>query len=325
LTSTRFRPLALDHLRAFEAVSRLGGFGVAAEELHVTQSAVSRQIKSLEEDLGAPLFVRGTRRIELTQAGRLLLRALDPALSRIDHAVRQIRAVQGRAQVSVSTFASFASLWLLPRLDDFGRREPTIDIRIQAMDTLAPLDDPELDLALRHCLPIMAPPGARRLFGEVLSPVISAELAAAIARGDAPPLRRVEDLAAHTLIDMDDHSPSSEWLGWPRWLLANGQPALVPRRWISINYTHQQVQAALAGHGVALVRLPLVVDAVQAGALVEPFGPEGRIGAPYVYWHVPMLAAAGPRPEVARFEAWLFEAAEATRDALGEVRAVDAP
>jgi LysR family glycine cleavage system transcriptional activator len=115
----RQRPLVLDHLRSFEAVARRAGFGAAAEELHVTQSAVSRQIKSLEDELGAPLFTRGTRRVELTQAGQLLLRAITPALGRIDSAVRQIRQLRGRAQVSLSTFPSFASLWLLPRLPTF--------------------------------------------------------------------------------------------------------------------------------------------------------------------------------------------------------------
>ncbi len=320
----RRRPLVLDHLRAFEAVARQGGFGHAAEELHVTQSAVSRQIKSLEDDLGAPLFVRGTRRVELTQAGRALLRAIEPALAQVDHAVRQIRLAQGRAQVSVSTFASFGSLWLLPRLDEFARRHPTIDIRISADDALVPLDDPDLDIALRHCRPEIAPPGARRLFAEVLSPVISAGLAAAIARGDAPPLRTVQDLAAHTLVDMDDHSTAAQWLGWPRWLLSHDQAGLSPRRWISTNFTHQQVQAALAGHGVALARLPLVIDAVQAGTLVEPFGVAGRFLSPYAYWHV-ALPGARERDELRMFDAWLAEAARATRVAMGEPEDDPAP
>lgn len=313
----RLRPLLLDHLRAFEAVARLGGFAPAADELHVTPSAVSRQIKSLEEDLGAPVFVRNARGVELTQAGRVLMRALDPALARIDHAVRQIRATQGRAQVSVSTFASFASLWLLPRLGDFAARQPAIDIRVSATDALVALDDPELDLALRHCLPSAAPAGARRLFGDVMAPVVSRAMAQAVARGDAPPLRRAADLAQHTLIDMDDDSVSAEWLGWPRWLLSRVDAAFTPRRWLSFNFTHQQVQAAMAGQGVALVRLPLVADALRSGELVEPFGPEGRIASPYAYWHVPLAGGSG-RPALAAFEAWLHEAAQATREALGE-------
>jgi len=240
----RQRPLVLDHLRSFEAVARRAGFGAAAQELHVTQSAVSRQIKSLEDELGAPLFTRGTRRVELTQAGQLLLRAITPALGRIDSAVRQIRQLRGRAQVSLSTFPSFASLWLLPRLPTFEKGQPAIDIRISAVDRLVELDDPDHDLVLRQCRPEDAPPGAIRMFGEVCTPVIGASLADAIARGVAPPLRTPEDLVNCTLIEMDDDRPSSDVLGWPFWLQQRNLAQLEPRRWISVNFTHQQVPTA---------------------------------------------------------------------------------
>ena len=206
----RQRPLVLDHLRSFEAVARRAGFGAAAQELHVTQSAVSRQIKSLEEELGAPLFTRGTRRVELTQAGQLLLRAITPALGRIDGAVRQIRQLRGRAQVSLSTFPSFASLWLLPRLPTFEKGQPAIDIRISATDRLVELDDPDHDLVLRQIRPEDAPAGAIRMFGEVCTPVIGASLADAIARGAAPPLKTPPDLVDCTLIEMDDDRASSD-------------------------------------------------------------------------------------------------------------------
>src|SRR6187455_1356283 len=104
------RPLSLTNLRAFEAVARTLNFGVAAEELHLTQSAVSRQIKGLEDELGAPLFNRGTRSVELTGDGQVLLRAVAPSLDRLDTAVRQIRTSRGRRRVTVNTFASFVSL-----------------------------------------------------------------------------------------------------------------------------------------------------------------------------------------------------------------------
>jgi LysR family glycine cleavage system transcriptional activator len=313
----RQRPLVLDHLRSFEAVARRAGFGAAAEELHVTQSAVSRQIKSLEEELGAPLFTRGTRRVELTQAGQLLLRAIAPALGRIDGAVRQIRQQRGRAQVSLSTFPSFASLWLLPRLPTFEKLQPAIDIRISAVDRLVELDDPDHDLVLRQCRPEDAPPGALRMFGEVCTPVIGASLAEAIARGLAPPLDGPRDLANCTLIEMEDDRPSSDLLGWPFWLQQRGLSQLEPRRWISVNFTHQQVQTALAGQGVALARLPLIHDALERGDLIEPFGREGRLTSPFVYWQVP-LTSARARPELDSFSGWLQEAAQATRLAIGE-------
>ncbi|HEX7690567.1 MAG TPA: LysR family transcriptional regulator [Burkholderiaceae bacterium] len=311
------RPLVLDHLRSFEAVARRAGFGAAAQELHVTQSAVSRQIKSLEEELGAPLFTRGTRRVELTQAGQLLLRAITPALSRIDSAVRQIRQQRGRAQVSLSTFPSFASLWLLPRLPTFERQQKAIDIRITAIDRLIEIDDPDYDLLLRQCRPEDAPPGARRMFGEVLTPVIGASLVDAIARGAAPPLDEPADLAAHTLIAMEDDRPGIELLTWNYWLEQRGLGQLEPRRWISVNFTHQEVQTALAGQGVALARLPLIHDLLQRGDLVEPFGSAGRLASPHAYWHVP-LPGARPRPELDSFMLWLEEATHATRVAIGE-------
>ena len=317
MTLARQRPLVLDHLRSFEAVARRAGFGAAAEELHVTQSAVSRQIKSLEEELGAPLFTRGTRRVELTQAGQLLLRAITPALARIDGAVRQIRQQRGRAQVSLSTFASFASLWLLPRLPAFEKEQPAVDIRISAVDRLIELDDPDHDLVLRQIRPEDAPPGAIRLFGEVCTPVIGTSLADAIARGAAPPLRTPRDLVDCTLIEMHDDRPSADVLGWHHWLQQRGLAQLEPRRWISVNFTHQQVQTALAGQGVALARLPLIHDALARGDLIEPFGREGRLASPWAYWQIG-LTGARPRPELDSFNAWLQEAARETRKAIGE-------
>ena len=180
------RPLALDSLRSFEAVARHLSFSAAAEELHLTQPAVSRQIKGLEDDLGAVLFHRATRRVELSSAGHALLRAVSPALARIDTAVRQIRMTRSREMVSVTTFPSMASLWLMPRLPDFERQHPGADIRIAATDRMIETEDFELDVALRHCRPDKAQPGSERLFGEVLTPVIGAALNAA-------------DMAAHRL------------------------------------------------------------------------------------------------------------------------------
>jgi LysR family glycine cleavage system transcriptional activator len=322
------RPLSLDCLRSFEAVARRLSFSAAAEDLHVTQPAISRQIKGLEEELGTALFHRGTRKVELTQAGHSLLRSVEPLLARLDATVRQIRLAKGRAQVSVSTFPSFATLWLMPRLADFERRHPGIDIRLSATDRLVELDDPELDLVLRHCPPDRAPAGAERMFGEVLTPVISARMADAIARGEAPPLDGPADLARHTLVEVEDTTPSALALGWPSWLAARGQPQLTPRRWISLNFNHQQIQAVLAGQGVALAWLPMVLDALLRGELVEPFGPSLRWWPGYAYWLVPLAPTARqdnrtPRPELAALLDFVRQHAAATRAALGEVNPDD--
>src|SRR5918911_3862783 len=165
MNGPRQRPLSLGSLRAFEAVARRLSFSDAAEELHLTQSAVSRQIKGLEDELGAPLFARGTRHVELTGSGTALLRVVAPWLDRLDAGVRQIRQARGRRVVQVSTFPSFASLWLLPQMEAFQRENPDLDIRVSATDRMVDLDEPDLDITLRYCSPQAAPPGSRRLFG----------------------------------------------------------------------------------------------------------------------------------------------------------------
>lgn len=313
------RPLALDSLRSFDAVARRLSFSAAAEELHLTQSAVSRQIKGLEEELGAPLFLRAARRVELTQAGQTLLRSVQPALARLDACVRQIRMTRSRALVSVTTFPSFATLWLMPRLPDFERAHPDADLRLAATDRLVEVDDVELDVALRHCRPERAPAGAVRLFGEVLTPVIGTRLADAVARGEAPPLRTLADLGEHTLLEMDDGNSPSTLLSWSRWLSSVGLAQLTPRRWITTNYTHQQMQAALAGQGVALARLAMVHDALAQGDLVEPFGMGGRRWAEPCYWLVPMGdEGQALRPEVQAFTDWVLAQAALTRAAIGD-------
>lgn len=311
------RPLSLGSLRAFEAVARRLSFSDAAEELFVTQSAVSRQIKGLEDELGAALFVRGTRHVELTQSGRVLQRSVEAGLGQIDASVRQIRQARSRKRVSVTTFASFGSLWLLPRIEAFQRQHPDIDIRVSATDALADLDDPELDLSLRYCSPAQAPEGAVRLFGEVLTPVVSRSLMEQIRRGQAPPLAQATDLTQHTLAEEDDTKNSTEFLSWRRWLTLHGQPGLEPKRWLYLNFTYQQVQAALAGHGVALARIALVFEALQRGELIEPFGDAGRMSSPYLYW-LTVSPIGRSRPEVEQFCDWVREQARITRHAIGE-------
>ena len=311
------RPLSLGSLRAFEAVARRLNFSDAAEELFVTQSAVSRQIKGLEGELGAALFVRGTRHVELTQSGRVLQRSVESGLGQIDASVRQIRQARSRKRVSVTTFASFGSLWLLPRIEAFQRQHPDIDIRVSATDSIADLDDPELDLSLRYCSPAQAPEGAVRLFGEVLTPVVSRSLMEQIRRGQAPPLSSPADLVQHTLAEEDDTKTSTEFLSWRRWLTLQDHPGLEPKRWLYLNFTYQQVQAALAGHGVALARVALVFEALQRGELIEPFGDARRMSSPYLYW-LTVSPVGKARPEVEQFCDWVLEQARITRHAIGE-------
>jgi LysR family glycine cleavage system transcriptional activator len=305
----RHRPLAIGPLRAFEAVARLSSFRAAAEELHLTQPAVSRQIRSLEDEIGAVLFSRGTRHVELTAAGQTLLRTVEPLLAQLDGTVRHIRSAQRRQPVAVTTFASFASLWLLPRLQGFQAVQPEADIRISAHDRLLELDDPDIDLALRYCLPHHVPPGSSELFGEVLSPVASPRLL------ERTPLRTPADLARHTLLEEDDPRPSAEFLSWRNWLRRKAPAGLEPRGWMYLNFTYQQIQGALAGQGVALARIAMMGELIERGELVEPFGEAGRIVTPFSYWLV-RWPNRRERPVVAAFEHWLLAQAELTRALL---------
>lgn len=300
------RALPLGPLRAFEAVARHLSFRVAGEELHLTQPAISRQIRSLEDQVGARLFVRGTRHVELSGAGATLLSAVAPLIARLDATVHQIRGAQTRRHVGLSTFASLASLWLLPRLPEFQAAEPEIDIRISATDAMADLDDPAIDLALRYCLPAQAPVGSTQLFGELLTPVASPSLMA------RAPVQAVADLTRHTLLEEDDHRPSSRYLTWRHWLERRAPGGLTPRGWFYLNYTHQQVQAALAGQGIALARWAMVTELLARGDLVEPFGPAGRVESPFAYWLVPWPGRRD-RAELQTFERWLLAQAALTR------------
>ena len=317
MNTVRRRPLSVGPIRAFEAVSRHLSFRAAADELSLTQSAISRQIQSLEEDMGATLLLRGTRKVELTSEGAMFLRALAPSLARIDSSVQQIRQSQGRRVVNVNTFASFASMWLLPRMEAFQREHTQMDIRVSATDVVVNTTDPEFDLILRYGSRHKVPPGAQRLFGEVITPVISPWLAEQIRNGQAPPLSQPEHLSQYTLTEEDDTRPSAEFLSWRHWLAKQGAPDVQPRRWLYLNFTYQQVQSALAGQGVALARLPLVTEQLERGDLVEPFGLAGRIGIDLAYWLI-TPANSRARKEVDEFCGWVERLAAQTRLALGE-------
>lgn len=312
-THLRTRPISAGHLRAFEAVARHLNFRAAAEEMALTQSAVSRQIQAMEEEVGVALFLRHTRAVELTGAGAQLLLAVQQSLPRIDGAVRQIRQSAGRKSVSLTTFASFASMWLIPRLEAFQRDNPEIDIRIDASDTAVDLEVADVDMALRYAPPENMPREAIRLFGETLTPVASPWLIKS-----RPPIKSPADLAGFTLIEAGDaHRTHLEWLTWRRWFEEHGQSRAQPKRWLYFNYAYQMVQAALTGQGLVLARSSLIAESLANGDLVEVL-PQHRLDSPMAYWLM-----VGPRnalrPEVTAFCDWLQQQAATTRATVGEV------
>ncbi len=310
----RSRPVGLGHWRAFLAVAEHLNFRAAAESLSLTQSAVSRQIQALEDEIGLPLFLRHTRAVELTGSGAQLLRSCTPAIERIDAAVRLARQSAGRKSVAITTWASFASMWLIPRMEDFQREHPDIDIRIDASDASVDLETSDVDLALRYGRPGHRMQGGQRLFGEQLAVVASPWLL----KASGTP-QTTGDLARFTLIEAGDahRSANLDWLSWRRWFDAQGCGQLQPKRWLYFNYAHQIVQAALAGQGLALARMPLIADALASGDLVEVM-PGHRLDSPLAYWLL-----TGPRssqrPEIQAFCAWLAVEAESTRQAIGDM------
>ena len=308
----RTRPLSAGHLRAFEAVARNLNFRAAAEELALTQSAVSRQIQALEDEIGVALFLRHTRAVELTGAGSDLLSAVVPALERLDNTVRHIRQNAGRKHVAITTWASFASMWLIPRLEDFPNQHPDIDIRIDTSDSIIDLDMSDADLALRYTSPGRAAPHGVRMFGEQLAPVASPWLL----KG-AKALNSASDLARFTLIEAGDvRNRNFEILAWQRWFDTYQKSRIQPKRWLYFDYAYQMVQAAIAGQGVVLARMPLIAEALANGDLVEVL-PGKRIDSPLSYWQI-TGPRAGARPEIIAFCEWLHAQAAQTRQAMGE-------
>ena len=289
---------SLDLLKGFEAAARLLSFTKAGEELHLTQSAVSRQIQELEEQLGALLFQREHRSLALTEAGQQLYPAAAQVLATVRAATDRLRAISAQKVLSVTTTPGFASLWLIPRIAGFTREHAGVEVRITAEVRVQELERGDADVAIRFCPPALAGPGAERLFGEQVFPVCSPSLVADAKR----PLRVPTDLRHHVLLHMDDPDGRWPWQAWRVWLEVAGVPDLRPAGNLRFSGYDQIIPVAIAGHGVALGRSPLVGDALRAGQLVMPFkeiAPSER-----AYWIVVSRRAAG-RPEVADFAAWL--------------------
>jgi LysR family transcriptional regulator, glycine cleavage system transcriptional activator len=286
----------LDLLVGFEAAARHLSFTKAGEELHVTQSAVSRQIKELEDQLGVPLFHRRHRALGLTDAGHQFYAAAAHTLTAMRAATERLRSLAGRKSLAVTTTNSFASLWLIPRLAGFTRDHPGVDVRITADSRVQDLERDGFDLALRHGPASLAGPNAVRLFGEKVFPVCSSKLL------KKKPLEKPADLRHHVLLQYDDPDIRHPWLHWKTWLEVERIADLRPAGTLAFSGYEQIIPAAVAGHGVALGRSPLVRDLIASGELVAPF--KSQADPARAYFAVVSKSAAS-RSEVAAFVAWL--------------------
>lgn len=300
----RSRPITLSALRGFEAAARRLSFTLAADELALTQSSVSRQVGALEHELGKALFVRKTRALELTAAGARLHAVVTQSLGAIDHCVEQLRGIGQPPRVSLTTYASFASLWLVPRLAAFQQAHPQIEIRIDASDRPIDLRAEGIDVAIRRGLATQmdAATPSTPLWVETVTPALSPLLLERSGRA----LSRPDDLAALPLIDMDEQWPTARAASWARWFeyarVARPRPAAGR---LTFSFIDQSVQAALRAQGVVLGRSPLIEDAVANGQLCTPF-PELRMPTGYGYFLL-VNAERAASPEVSAFSRWLRE------------------
>lgn len=293
------RPISLAGLRGFEVSARLLSFTLAAQELHLTQSSISRQIKTLEEQIGKSLFRRRIRQLELTPAGQRLYRVVHASLGEIDKIVTEVRGVTQRKRITLTTFASFASLMLVPRLALFSEQHPDIDIRIDAVDQVRDLENESIDIAIRYCRNDQAPRDAIMLLDEHMTPALSPQLLRRIG-----PLKKPRDLSRATFLVQDHDLPYDEFHSWERWFSQLGVQMPRDAPTISLNFTYQAVEAAVRGQGVMLAPVVYIREHVKRGELVCPF--PMQMASPHGYYLI-LSRISAKLPHVAAFARWLTD------------------
>jgi LysR family glycine cleavage system transcriptional activator len=295
----RRRPIGLAGLRGFESAARHLSFTRAADELHLTQSAISRQVAALEDEVGHRLFSRKTRALVLTPAGERLARATRQALTAVDRTVDDIRGQAGSPRVVVTTYPSFASLWLVPRLAAFQNAHPGVEIRIDAQGRRIDIEAEGIDIALRRMRPQDAPRDAVPLLDEDVTPAMSADLLNRFGGR----LQGPADLVALPLIEIEQDLPGDPD-SWSRWFEFAGVESEANSPVMVVAYIDQSIQAAARGQGVVLAYAPFRDDWVSAGQLVLPF-PELRLATGYGMYLV-VNEASRSRPGVAELRDWLL-------------------
>ncbi len=290
----------LNGLKAFEAAARHESFTKAAEELCVTQGAVSHQVKALEAELGLKFFNREPKRLVITEAGRGYLEVVRDALDRIAVGTDRLLQRQNSGVLTVSTSPNFASKWLVHRLGRFAEAHPSIDLRVSAALHHVDFAREDIDMAVRHGDGSDLGLDITRLYTEELLPVCSP----ALLRGPHP-LRQPADLAHHTLLHMDHRQD------WSKWLDAAGVTNVDLSRGPVFNQASIGIDAAVDGQGVALARTGLAAHDLIMGRLVRPF--DLALPVAYAYWIVCPKATAN-LPKITTFRDWLLaEAAEDIR------------
>ena len=307
LNQPRRRLPPLNALRAFEAAARHLNFSRAAEELAVTPGAVSQQIQNLEDYVGAALFRRTPKGLLLTDAAQTALPALREAFDRLAESASLLTAAVDGRRLTITAPPSFAAKWLVPRLGDFERAHPQVDVWLSAGMELVDLTAGEVDIALRYGAGRYPGLEVQRLMSEtvisVLSPVLLAD----------QPLEKPEDLARHILLhdgspDLDDSCPD-----WAMWLAARSLRGIDGQRGPRFNESALVIEAAVNGRGVALAKRTLAQADLDAGRLVAPLQIATAVDFAYYLVHP---KAKVRLPQVKAFISWIAAEAAAHEAAL---------
>jgi len=289
----------LGSLRAFEAAARHLSFTKAAEELGVTQAAVSHQVKTLEDSLGTKLFRRLTRALALTDAGSLLAPELGEAFERMTRAVQRVQEREAHGILRVSLLYTFALAFLVPRLGRFSSRHPTIDLKLETNSRVIDFDREPFDAAIRYGRGPYPSLHADLLFPDALTPLCAPALARKI--------KKPADVFSFKLLDDQNF-----WDDWAVWLTAAGLDPKAPRQRTTVfDSTRLAVEAAMEGLGVALGAPFLFESEIKSGRLVQPLKlvvPAGKS-----YWLVCPKRDA-ERPNMLAFRQWLVEETRALRE-----------
>jgi LysR family glycine cleavage system transcriptional activator len=288
-------------LRAFDMAARNLNLSAAAEELNVTHAAVSRQVKQLEQRLGVKLFDRLPRGLKLTAHGALLAEGTREAFDRLASALEDVSVPDVRRKLVISTFASLAARWVMPRVQSFATRFPEVDLQVQTGTQLVDFNREDVDIALRfgngrypglHVVPLFAPKDI-----VVCAPSLLTQ---------GPKLEVITDLQHHTLLHVDSYR------SWTRWLEAAGAKQVNPRRGILVGDRNSMLQATLEGQGVGLTPEVFVSNDLARGRLVKVF--EQSLAAEFSIYAV-CLPRRLTDPIIAGAMDWLIHEAATSTDA----------
>jgi LysR family transcriptional regulator, glycine cleavage system transcriptional activator len=294
-------------LRAVEAAGRHLSFTRAASELHLTPAAISHQIKEFEEQIGVKLFTRTSRTMRLTAAGEILHAAVSEALENLTRAVAKLQRTRNASRIKVTASASIAAKWLVPRLDEFMKKMPEADVRIDVSDRVRDFDRDEIDVAIRFGNGQYPGHKVDRLFDNTIFPVCSPALLKS-----KQPLKQPRDLLQHMLIHVEWSGQGITWPNWRMWMLAAGVSDFNPGPGLHLDHSGLALQAAIDGQGVALGDSSLVADDLAAGRLVQPFALTIKGPPQFAYYVLSPLELAN-EPMVRAFREWILSEAQRTK------------